>query len=113
MRAHGLLFSRHDLFLIDRRGLVNVRLLLDQRLAGGRDERRTELVHGLIEGSLGVGGEFLGLANGLEDIGVVVDVVQQSLLERKDVLQVEVVELAVGAGPYGCLLYTSPSPRDS
>ena len=30
-----------------------------------------------------------------------VDVVQQSLLERKDVLQVEVVELAVGAGPYG------------
>ena len=70
-----------------------------QRLALAGLELLLELVDAGIECLRRVVVEHVGLAQGVENLGVAAEVVEQLALEAQDVFHRNLVELAVGAGP--------------
>ena len=69
------------------------------RLALAGLELELERVDGLLELGLGVVVEHVGVAQRVEDLGVASEVVEQLALEAQDVVDRNLVELAVRAGP--------------
>ena len=67
--------------------------------ASGADPLAVELFDGFLQGFLGLLGQVTGFGNRVKDGGVRAKVVEETALEAQDILDLDVIEVAVRAHP--------------